>query len=704
MEAVECGAASLAMVLAYYKRYVPLEELRVACGVSRDGSKASNIVKAARSYGLVTKGLQASTATLASMQAPSILFWEFNHFVVLDGFGTRLGKEVIHLNDPARGHRTVTAEEFDQSFTGIAISLQPGAGFETGGRRPGVFAGLPARLRGSGTLLLLGMAASLLLAFVGVATPAFTRAFIDSILLGGDHSIVVPFFTLMALVIVAAAVLTGVRQAFLLRVRIVSATLSSAQFLRHLLQLPTGFFTQRSPADITNRMRSNDDVSVILSRDLAGVVVDALVILLYAALLWTYNAWLTALSVGIALLNIVALRAVARVRADGVSKVASDEAALLTTSYQGLQLIETMKAAGGENDYFGKWASDLAKVVTGRQRIGTPSAVLAVVPPTLAAVNSALILLIGGLQAVSGHISIGALVAFQVLITAFTTPITALTGVAGRIQDFGVSVTRLRDVENFPVEDLPAVPDPEHPRRLHGHLSFDRVTFGYNPLGPALLEEFSFSVGPGQQVALVGGSGSGKSTATKLISGLVKPWSGSVCLDGTPRDEIPRIELAASIAFVDQDIFLFEGTVRDNVTLWDPSIPDDDVVTALKDAAVYDVISARPGGIYSAVDEDGRNFSGGQRQRLEIARSMVRNPSVLILDEATSALDSETERLITDNVRRRGCASVVIAHRLSTIRDSDEIVVLDRGQVLERGPHQDLAAAGGPYAQLIREH
>ncbi|WST79156.1 NHLP family bacteriocin export ABC transporter peptidase/permease/ATPase subunit [Streptomyces sp. NBC_01136] len=704
MEAVECGAACLAMVLGYFKRYVPLEELRMACGVSRDGSKASNIVKAARSYGLTAKGLRTTPEALALRKGPTIIFWAFNHFVVLEGFGRRWGRPVVYLNDPGTGRRTISPEEFDENFTGIALAMGADEGFNPGGRRPGVLAGIPARLAGSRNLLLLAMTAGLLLAVASVGLPAFTRAFIDTVLVGGDQSVLVPFFSMMAVTIAAVATLTAVRQSFLLRLRIVSGTLTSARFLRHLLRLPAVFFTQRSPADITGRMRSNDTAAMILSRDLSGVAVDVLVVLLYGCLLCTYSVWLTLLSVGIALLNIVALRLVVRARAAGASKVAVDEAQLLTTSYNGLQLIETMKATGGENEYFRRWASEQAKVVSGRQKIGTPSALAAVVAPTLAAVNSLLILLIGGLQAVHGHITIGALVAFQALITAFSSPITQLSVVAGRIQDFGVMAARLRDVENYPEEEQLANTSPEHPRRLNGHLTFDQVTFGYNALGPALLDELSFSVGPGRQLALVGGSGSGKSTATKLISGLAKPWSGSVRFDGVPREKISALVMAASVAFVDQDIFLFEGTIRDNVTLWDPSVPDDDVVAALKDAAIYDVVSARPGGIYSVVEEDGRNFSGGQRQRLEIARALVRNPSILVLDEATSALDAETERLITDSVRRRGCACIVIAHRLSTIRDSDEILVLDQGAVVERGRHTDLAAAGGSYSHMVREH
>ncbi|MFJ5229610.1 NHLP family bacteriocin export ABC transporter peptidase/permease/ATPase subunit [Kitasatospora sp. NPDC088391] len=703
MEALECGAASLAMVLAHYKRYVPLEELRVACGVSRDGSKASNVLKAARRYGLTATGRRMDTEALSKLAPPAVLFWEFNHFVVLNGFGRRLGRDVVHLNDPGTGPRVVELADFDESFTGVVLTMAPGPDFRPGGRRPGVLAGMPTRLRGSWGLLALSTWISVLLAVVGVAYPALTRAFVNNVLLGGDHSFLTPFFGLMAATALVTGSLAFLRQSFLLRLRITNATVNSSRFLRHVLRLPINFFVQRSPADISSRVQSNDQVAVTLSNDLSSTLVNALVVVVYAALLWSYDPWLTVLSVSLSLLNIVALRIVARLRAGGVSRLASDEAQLLITSFSGLQLIETMKATGGENAFFRRWAKEQSAVVTGQQRIGVPSAVMAVVAPALASVTTAMLLLIGGLQAVQGNLTVGLLVAFQALVSAFANPIAQLIAVGQRVQDFGVQVTRLRDVENYRPEPRPeasAVPA----GRLAGNLTFDRVTFGYNQLDTPLVSDFSFTVGPGRQIALVGGSGSGKSTAVRLISGLYRPWEGSVDIDGLPREGIAPEVLSASVGFVDQDVFLFEGTVRDNVTLWDSSVSDERVITALRDAAVYDVVSSRPGGIYARVEEDGRNFSGGQRQRLEIARALVRNPRLLVLDEATSALDAGTELLIMNNVRRRGCATVVVAHRLSTIRDSDEIVVLNRGAVVERGTHDDLAAAGGAYAQLIREH
>ncbi|WP_030411084.1 NHLP family bacteriocin export ABC transporter peptidase/permease/ATPase subunit [Streptomyces sp. NRRL S-1448] len=706
MEAVECGAASLAMVLAHYGRHVPLEELRIACGVSRDGSRASNLLKAARSYGLTAKGMQMETAALAEVQAPAILFWEFNHYVVYDGMGRRMGRRGVHINDPDKGRRFVPTEDFDTSFTGVALVFEPSESFRKGGRKPGVLGAVPARMRGTTGTLLAALLASLLLVAVGAAVPALSRTYIDMFLIGNQTSLLGPLFASMAAMVALTAVLTGLQQANLLRGRIISSTLTSARFLRHLLRLPVTFFAQRSPADLVQRLQSNDAVAETLARDLAAAGVDGIVVVLYAVLLWTYDPQLTVIGVGIALLNVVAMRIVIRLRATHTAKLRADTARLTNTAYTGLQLIETMKATGGENGYFRRWAGQHAATLEEQQRLGVPSAWLAVVAPTLATLNSALILWIGGLRAVEGHISIGLLVAFQALVTRFTAPITRLNGVAGRIQDFAADVARLKDVESFPADSLYTRPGSDgDTRRLKGHVTLENITFGYSPLDKPLLTGFSLAVGPGRQVALVGGSGSGKSTVSRLISGLYSPWEGTIRIDGQRLEDLSRSALAGSVSFVDQDVFLFEGTVRDNVALWDPSIPDDAVITALKDAALYDdVIARRPDGIHSRVEQDGRNFSGGQRQRLEIARALVRRPSILVLDEVTSALDAQTEQIIMDNLRRRGCACVVIAHRLSTVRDSDEIVVLDHGVVVERGRHEDLVAAGGAYAELVKEH
>ncbi|WP_151774202.1 NHLP family bacteriocin export ABC transporter peptidase/permease/ATPase subunit [Streptomyces abyssomicinicus] len=703
MEAVECGAAALAMVLGHHGRHVPLEELRIACGVSRDGSRAGNLLKAARGYGMTAKGMQMDTAALARVAAPAVLFWEFNHYVVLDGMGRRFGRRGAYVNDPAKGRRFVPMEDFDTSFTGVVLVMEPGPDFRRGGRRPGALGALPARLRGTAGALPAAVLASLLLVLVGAAVPALSRTYIDTFLIGGQTSLLGVLFTSMGACVLLTAVLTWLQQGNLLRGRIISSTLSSARFLRHLLRLPVTFFSQRGPADLVQRLESNDSVAETLSRDLASAGVDAVVVVLYAVLLYTYDPQLTAVGIGVALLNVVAMRVVVRLRATRTAKLRADSARLTNTAYTGLQLIETMKATGGEDGYFRKWAGQHAVTLEEQQRLGVPTAWLGVVAPTLATLNSALILWIGGLRAVEGHITVGLLVAFQALVTRFTAPLTRLNGVAGRIQDFAADVARLKDVENFGPDPLHARGGEDSTRRLRGHVELRDIAFGYSPLDEPLISGFDLTVGPGRQVALVGGSGSGKSTVARLLSGLYTPWEGVIRIDGQRLEDIARGTLAASVAFVDQDVFLFEGTVRDNVALWDPSVPDEAVADALRDAALYDVVMRRPGGIHSPVEQDGRNFSGGQRQRLEIARALARRPSVLVLDEVTSALDAETELVVMDNLRRRGCACVVVAHRLSTVRDSDEIVVLRHGGIVERGTHHQLVAAGGAYARLVRE-
>jgi NHLM bacteriocin system ABC transporter peptidase/ATP-binding protein len=703
MEAVECGAASLAMVLGYFGRFVPLEELRTVSGVSRDGAKAVNLLKAARRYGLTAKGMQMEVEGLAALRPPAILFWNFNHFVVFEGFGKRLGHQVAYLNDPASGRRKVPLTELDESFTGVVLTFERGPEFQRGGRPPSLLADLRGRYQRSGSALMLAVMATLLLVIPGIAAPAFTRVFVDRVLSSGDSTVLPPLLAAIAATATLTILLTLIQQGYLLRVESATAVRSSVRIVRHLLRLPVAFFTQRNPADVAKRVSSNDTVAQVLARDVATTLVNVLLVVGYAFLLWTYDVELTVVGVGMALLNVAVLDWVSRMRRDSVAKLRADRARLVATSYNGLQLIETMKATGAENDYFKRWSGFQAKVVSGQQRLGVPAALLSIAPTLLAALNSSMLLLIGGLRAIEGHISIGLLVAFQALVGQFSRPVAQLTNLGPKIQDLAADITRLKDIERFPVAAVFERDDPPVERRLDGGLVFDDVTFGYSPLAKPLLNSLSFKVGPGQRIALVGGSGSGKSTVSRLIAGLYDPWQGAIRLDGRDRTEIPRSLLAASVAFVDQEIFLFEGTVRENISLWDPSIPDEDVVAALKDAMVYEAVSARPGSINSMVYEGGRNFSGGQRQRLEIARALVRSPSVLVLDEATSALDAETEKRIDDNIRCRGCACVIIAHRLSTIRDSDEILVLEHGDLVQRGTHEVLMATEGPYLNLLRE-
>jgi NHLM bacteriocin system ABC transporter peptidase/ATP-binding protein len=701
MESSECGAACLSMILGYYGKYVPLEQLRTACGVSRDGARASSVVAAARKYGLVARGFQMELKELATAGKPLIVYWAFQHFMVLEGIRKSFGKTLVHVNDPANGPRVIEWEEFDSGFTGIVLTFEPGPEFSPGGRPVNVLGALLSRRQRTGRALPLILLASLLLIPVGIVTPAFNQIFIDWVLGGQSAGFVVPLLAAIAATVVITLVLTSIQQYYLLSVETRLAMFGSARFFRRLLRLPVEFFMQRQPAEVAQRVSANDQVALILTRDLATAALNLVLVVFYAVVLVRYDPLLGVIGVGTALLNIVVLRQVSRVRTDAVAALRADRGRLMTASFNTLSSIETVKATGAEQDAFARWAGFLAKVVSGRQRLGVPTALLAVVPPLLATANTGLILLIGGLKVVAGGISIGLLIAFQGLLSSLSRPVTQVTNLGESLQDVAADVTRLHDVERYPLDRAFTQRAAATGTRLDGYLEFVDVSFGYNPLVPPVLKNVSFSVVPGRRLAIVGGSGSGKSTIGRLVTGLFEPWSGQVLLDGKPRTEIAREVIASSVSFVDQDISLYEGTVRDNLTLWDEGTTDEAVSSSLRDAAIFDMVAGRAGGIHSHIAEGGRNFSGGQRQRLELARALVPRPTLLVLDEATSALDPDTEQVIADNLRRRGCACVIIAHRLSTVRDADEIIVLDRGEVVERGRHYDLMAANGHYARLI---
>ena len=706
MEAVECGAAALGIILAAFGRWVPLEELRIACGVSRDGSKASNIVKAARQYGLEAKGFKKEPQGLRTTPTPMILHWNFNHFVVLEGFG---GKGRVYLNDPATGPRLVTEEELDQAFTGVVLTFQPGPGFEKKGEPPRLIPALRRRLSGTRAALVFVLLAGLALVIPGLATPVFSKVFIDSILLENRRDWLPPLLWGMGLTALMTGALTWIQQSYLLRLETRMAVGASSRFLWHVLRLPSEFFSQRFAGDLSSRVSINDRVAQLLSRDLATNALGALMIVFFAAVLFQYDAVLTLVGIAIVSLNVAALRWVSRKRVDGNRRLAQDQGKLLGTAIGGLQTIETLKATGGESSLFTRWAGYQAKVVNGRQDLERYTQILDAVPPLLSAVNTALILGIGGLRVMNGDMTLGGLVAFQLLMALFIAPVNRLVSLGGRLQVVEGDMNRLDDVLRYRTDPTlgnmasgpGGVAAGGTPVKLAGHLELRNISFGYSRLDPPLIEGLSLALKPGSRIALVGGSGSGKSTVARLVTGLYQPWEGEILFDGRSRPEVPPDVLTNSLASVDQNVFLFEGTVRENLTLWDSTIPLPEVVAAAKDASIHEEIAARPGGYESPVEEGGANWSGGQRQRLEIARALVGRPTVLVLDEATSALDPATESRIDEALRRRGCTCLVVAHRLSTIRDADEIIVLERGKVVQRGTHDELKVAGGPYARLI---
>ncbi len=706
MEAVECGAAALGIILSHYGRIVPLPELRQECGVSRDGSKASNVLKAARSYGLEAKGLKRDLGQLQELNLPYIVFWQFNHFLVLEGFSGQR----VYLNDPASGPRTVSLDEFDEGYTGVVLVMEPGAEFVKGGRKANTLFSLRSRLKGAVAALLYCTVAGFFLTLAGLVEPVFSQVFVDEILIEGRQAWLRPLLLGMAITAVFQGGLTLLRLRYLRRLKIKLSVGMSGSFLWHILRLPMSFYAQRFAGEISDRTRLNDQVANVLSGHLATTVIDTVMVIFYILVMFQYDEILTSIVVGFAAINILTLRWISRQRIDASQRLMQEYGKAAGASIAGLQYIETLKASGVESDFFSKWSGYYTKAINSQQELGIANQIFSGLPVLLTSLSSALLLVIGGWRVIEGNLSIGMLIAFQAIVQNFELPVNNLVGFAGTLQELEGNLIRLDDVLNNPtdtqiensVQQNQNIATQSLSARLQGYIELRNLTFGYSRLDSPLIENFNLSVQPGQRVALVGGSGSGKSTIAKLVTGLYESWSGEICFDGQLREEIPKEILTNSIALVEQDILLFSGTVKDNLTLWDTTVSDKNLRQACQDAAIEDVVNSLAGAYNSELMEGGANLSGGQRQRLEIARALAQNPSILVMDEATSALDAEAEKIIDQNLRRRGCTCLIVAHRLSTIRDCDEIVVLERGKVVQRGTHEQLWQVEGVYSRLIR--
>ncbi len=712
MEAVECGAAALGIILSFYRKIVPLPELRQECGVSRDGSKASNVIKAGRNYGLETKGLRRSLDDLSDLDPPYIVFWQFNHFLVVNGFT----KNRVYLNDPATGPRTISCEEFDEGYTGVVLVMKPGPEFTKGGRKPNLLFSVGTRLKYAIGALFYCTIAIFLLTLTGLVEPVFGQIFVDEVLIEGRLDWVRPLLLTMIITAVVQGGLTLLKLRYLRYLKIKLSIGMSGGFLWHVLRLPMSFYAQRFAGEISDRTSLNDEVADILSGELITTVINTVMVIFYAIVMFQYDRILTLVVILFAAINIITLQIISRQRVDTNQRMMQEYGKAAGVSIAGLQYIETIKASGVESDFFAKWSGYYTKAINSMQKLGITNQILSGLPALMTSLSSALLLFVGGWRVMEGYLSIGMLVAFQGISANFQGPVNNLVGFAGKIQELEGSLIRLDDIlsnptdaeldnrinlslssstnENKGIDSLPA--------RLQGYIELRNLNFGYSRLDPPLIENFSLSVQPGQRIALVGGSGSGKSTVAKLVSGLYQKWSGDILFDNQPRKKIPHQILTNSISMVEQEISQFTGSVRDNLSLWDGTVSDKNLKQACQDAAIDDVINAMPGAYNAGLMEGGGNLSGGQRQRLEIARALVNNPSILIMDEATSALDAETEKIIDRNLRRRGCTCLIVAHRLSTIRDCDQIIVFDKGKIVQRGTHEELCQLEGVYSRLIQ--
>ena len=702
MEAVECGAACVAIILAYFGKWVPVEEVRVACGVTRDGSTARSMLRAARTYGLEAKGYMYGLKTLLKQKPPFIVYWKFNHFMVVEGFSDR----AVYVNDPATGRRTVDHEELNKSYTGLMLRLTPGAGFVRSGHPPRLWHVLRKRFSRSWRAVTLFCLLSLLLIVPGVLLATVARVFIDEVMLGGQSDWLGVLLGVVAGAIIVQATMTWMLQWILLRMENKLSLFGSAQLLWHLLRLPYVFFVQRMPGDLVNRLRSNDKVAESFGQDLGRTLALLFAAAFYVTVVVLFDPVLATVAIGLTGTSVL-ITFLARRRLHDISaKLELEEVKVFSSMTVATRTIETIKATGDESRAFTHWAGHHAASINTEPRLGLHTTLVQSLSFLTGGLTTAAVLGLGSLRVMSGDLTVGGVAAIHGMVAAFKLPMENLAGFLTRLEQTRASLQRVDDVLNYELDDdFRASPPTKAVQtrkvKLDGRIELRSVSFGYNLTEAPLIANLDLRIEPGSRVALVGGTGSGKTTVAKLVAGLYRPWNGTVLLDGVPAEEWALPLRRNSIGWVDQESFLFEGTVMDNLTLWDRSIPEPVTTQAAQDAELHDLITSRPGGYGGPVLENGVNFSGGEAQRLELARALAMEPSILVLDEATSALDPNVEAMIDGHLRRRGCTTLIVAHRLSTIRDCDEIIVLDAGNVIERGSHETLMANKGRYSEIV---
>ena len=701
MEALECGAASLTMVLAYYGKWIPLEQVRADCGVSRDGSNAKNVLRAARSYGLTAKGYRFEPEDLKEYGTfPCIIHWNFNHFLVLCGFR---GNKAI-LNDPAKGNYAVPMETFDKSFTGICLMFEPSETFEPGGKPKSMLAFARQKLKGAGVAVAFTVITTVIASLIGIINPAFSRIFLDRLLTGKNPEWFAPFMAAMIAMAVIQLVVSLIQTSCAAKINAKIAAVGNTTYMWKVLRLPMEFFSQRMAGDIQQRKATNATVASSLVGTFAPLVIQAFMMVFYLVVMVRYSWMLTLVGMGSILINTFMSRLISKKRVNVTRVQMRDAGKLASMTVAGIEMIETIKASGAENGFFEKWAGYQASVNTQTVKFAKVNQYFGLVPQIVTTLTNTAVLILGVFLTIQGQFTIGMVMAFQGFLASFMAPAQQLISAGQTLQEMQTQMERIEDVMQYPsdvaCENDRYDPDAEY-GKLSGAVEMKNVTFGYARLAEPLIRDFNLTLKPGSRVAFVGSSGCGKSTLSKLISGLYQPWSGEILFDGKPMTQIDRSVFTGSLAVVDQDIILFEDTIANNIKMWDNSIEDFEMIMAARDAQLHADIMQRDGGYNYRLVEGGKDFSGGQRQRIEIARVLAQDPTIIILDEATSALDAKTEYDVVRSIKDRGITCIVVAHRLSTIRDCDEIIVLDHGVVVERGTHEELIALDGFYTKLV---
>ena len=701
MEALECGAASLTMILAYYGKWMPLEQVRADCGVSRDGSNAKNILKAARSYGLAAKGYRYEPEGLKENgKFPCIIHWNFNHFVVLDGFkGSK-----AYLNDPAKGSYSVPMEIFDKSFTGICLMFEPAESFEPGGAPKSILTFAKKRLKEAKTAMVFVVLTTLITALLGIITPAFSRIFMDRLLTGENPEWFLPFIFALGGISVIQLIVEWIKAVYSLKINGQLSAVGSTAYMWKVLRMPMEFFSQRMAGDIQQRQRMNASVAQSLAETFAPLALNTVMLVFYFVVMLRYSLILTLVGVASIVINLVVSRIISNKRINITRVQLRDAGKLAGATVTGIEMVETIKASGAENGFFEKWAGYQASVNTQQVRFERLNQYLGMIPELVSSLANIAVLILGVYFTINGKFTVGMIMAFQGFLGSFTAPAQMLISAGQTLQEMRTQMERVEDVMEYPTDvncSRDGILEDAEYSKLSGSVELKNVTFGYSRLAKPLIRDFNLTLKTGSRVAFVGTSGCGKSTLSKLISGLYQPWEGEILFDGKPIEKIDRSVFTGSLAVVDQDIILFEDTIANNIKMWDGSIEDFEIIMAARDAQLHEDIMQRDGGYNYKITEGGKDFSGGQRQRMEIARVLAQDPTIIILDEATSALDAKTEFEVVRSIKDRGITCIVVAHRLSTIRDCDEIIVLDNGEVVERGTHDELYARGGIYTQLV---
>lgn len=699
MEALECGAASLAMICAYYEKWIPLEQIRLDCGVSRDGANAKNLLVAARSYGFTAKGYRYEPEDLRRMgKFPCIIHWNFNHFVVLDGF--RGNK--AYLNDPAKGNYSVSMETFDNSFTGICLMFEPNETFVPSGKQKSVFSFAMSRLKGAKTAVAFVVLTTLISALIGIITPAFSRIFMDRLLTHESPDWFYPFMIALCVMSALQLLISALETYYSNRINAKLATVGSTSFLWKVLHLPMEFFSQRLAGDIQGRQSSNAGIANSVVNTFAPLALNAIMMVFYLVVMIRYSWILTLVGLSSLVVNAFMAQIISKKRINITRIQMRDAGKLAGATIAGVEMIETIKASGAENGFFERWAGYQASVNSAKVKYAKINQYLGLIPSAVSTVTGIIVLTLGIWFAMEGTFTVGMIMAFQGMLSSFTAPASMFISAGQTMQEMRTQMERIDDVMLYREDECYQSKDEKSDlEKLRGNIEIKNVTFGYSRLSAPIIKDFSLTIKPGERIALVGSSGCGKSTISKLISGLYQPWSGEILYDGKPLSEVNRDVFTGSIAVVDQEITLFEDTVSDNIKMWDTSIEDFEMILAARDAQIHEEIMRRDGGYNYKIAEGGKDFSGGQRQRLEIARVLAKDPTVVILDEATSALDAKTEFDVVNAIKARGITCIVVAHRLSTVRDCDEIIVMDGGVAVERGTHAELYAKGGLYTRLI---